>query len=65
MSPRPKVTDDDFPCVWPSIRRGHRGEKPLPAATRRALDQMASGELNRHQDADDLFRKLGIELPKQ
>jgi hypothetical protein len=28
--------------------------------TRRALDQMASGDMNRYEDADDLFREIGI-----
>ena len=34
----------------------------LPAATRRALKQLESGELNRYADEDELFEKLGIKL---
>jgi hypothetical protein len=38
--------------------------KPLPAATIRALEELEAGELTRYDDADDLFRKLGIKLGK-
>jgi hypothetical protein len=36
----------------------------LPAATIRALKELEASELNRYADADDLFRKSGIELGK-
>jgi hypothetical protein len=38
--------------------------KRLPAATTKALRELEAGELTRHTDADDLFRKLGIKLDK-
>ena len=38
--------------------------KRLPAATIRALKELEAGELTRYDDADDLFRKLGITLGK-
>jgi hypothetical protein len=38
--------------------------KRLPAATIKALSELEAGELTRYDDADDLFRKLGIKLGK-
>ncbi|MGP0063012.1 MAG: hypothetical protein ACLQGP_05330 [Isosphaeraceae bacterium] len=38
--------------------------KQLPAATVRALKEFEDGELTQYDDADDLFRKLGITLGK-
>ena len=38
--------------------------KRLPAATIRALKELEAGELTRYDDADDLFKKLGIKLGK-
>jgi hypothetical protein len=38
--------------------------KRLPAATIRALKEFEDSELTEYDDADDLFRKLGITLGK-
>jgi hypothetical protein len=35
--------------------------KRLPVATIKALAELATGELNRYADADEMFRELGLE----
>jgi hypothetical protein len=42
-----------------------KAKKRLPAATIRAMKELAAGKLNRYADADDMFQKLGIKLGKE
>lgn len=37
----------------------------LPEDTRRALAELATGNLIRYKDVDDMFRKLGIKVSQQ
>jgi hypothetical protein len=53
----------DGPTAPAETKPGSKAKR-LPAATARALRELEAGELTRYEDADDLFRKLGIKLGK-
>jgi hypothetical protein len=53
------------PAASAEVKPATKAKKRLPAATIRALKELAAGKLNRYADADDMFQKLGIKLGKE
>jgi hypothetical protein len=67
---KPAPSEAEHKSATADRRCAHAKAKPapkakrLPAATIRALSELEAGELTRHDNADDLFRKLGIKRDK-
>jgi hypothetical protein len=60
-----KKAEANGPAASAEVKPATKAKKRLPAATIRALKELAAGELNRYADADDMFQKLGIKPGKE